>query len=130
MKADTSSCLFLRECLCRKPGSGHCPRCDKLIEYSQDNRCFFCDCECDVETCTIKRNPTGVYFKVLSTENLFNKWKDLGLKISHLSYIVQNDMVIDKRELNEWLQIVGKLQKDFTSLVRETTAEIIRKKEV
>ena len=120
-------CMFLRECVCLRPGPGECNVCGEKNKFSDQEQCFYCDCECSVKTCMIDRNPSKKYFKIKDTEKLFNEFKYLGEGIDDLGAIVQNDMIIDLEQLKDWLKTAGKLQKEFSMLIKKTTEEILKK---
>jgi hypothetical protein len=121
------NCMFLRECVCLRPTNGVCNKCGEKTKYSEQEKCWYCDCDCKSKNCTLDRNPTKKYFKVESTEDLFNKFKKLGYGVTNLAAIVQNDMIIDMEELKDWLATAGEIQQELSSLIKETTTEILKK---
>ena len=76
--------------------------------------------------------------KIKADQPLFDKWNALGIKISECgmsisrcSSIVQNDMVINDEQYQEWLDMIQALQADLIALkkgipvlVKETTKHI------
>ena len=126
MTSKAENCMFLRECVCLRPGPGPCNKCGEKSKYSEQEKCWYCDCDCGVETCTIDRNPSKKYFKVQSTEQLFKEWKILGDCVDDLGAIVQNDMMIDLEQLKDWLKDTGKVQKEISKLIKKTTEEIVK----
>lgn len=120
-------CLFLRECVCLRPGPGVCNRCGEDTKHDAENQCWYCGCQCNTKNCTIDRNPDKKYFKVRSTKDLFEEFQKLGDRIKSLNAIVQNDMVVDLEELKDWLAMAGKYQKALGVLVKRTAEEILKK---
>lgn len=120
------NCMFLRECVCLRTGPGECNKCGNKNQYSEQEGCWYCDCDCGVETCMIDRNPSKKYFKVQDTETLFNNFMNLKMDIQNLAAIVQNEMVIDLEQLKEWLNSAGTVQREFTTLIKSVTAFILK----
>jgi 3-methyladenine DNA glycosylase AlkD len=58
--------------------------------------------------------------KIKSNEKIFNEWKQLGMKISMLSSIVQNDMEISTEEYLEWINLAYKSISNMNKLIEET----------
>jgi hypothetical protein len=115
MTDKTDKCMFLRECVCLKPGPGICIKCGEEIKYSAQEDCWYCDCKCGNETCVVNRNPSGKYFKIENTEELFNDFKYLEEAVGDLCYIVQNDMILTDEDFEEWMSISDALIKELKS---------------
>jgi hypothetical protein len=124
---DIKKCMFLRECKCLRIGPGHCNRCGKDTQYSSQEKCWYCDCQCNTKNCSMDRNPDKKYFAIKDTKVLFDEFKNLKEDVQNLAGIVQNDMLIDMEQLKEWLQLVSKFQKSFSVLVKTVTSEILKK---
>jgi hypothetical protein len=58
--------------------------------------------------------------KIKANEYLFYKWKDLGIKISLLNGIVQNDMTIDEKNVTEWYDNATGIQDELEDLIDQT----------
>ena len=123
----TDKCMFLRECICLRHGPGACEKCGESNKYSSQEKCWYCDCECGVETCMIDRNPSKKYFAVKDTEKLFYDFKNITYDIQNLAAIVQNNMVVDLEQVKEWLVAAGKTQKKLNNLIKETAKTILEK---
>lgn len=58
-------------------------------------------------------------FKIKCNEDLFNKMKFMGLRISNLSNIIQNDAEISKEEVNAWAKCAIDDVEELKNLIME-----------
>ncbi len=58
--------------------------------------------------------------KIIANKELFDRWKSLGLCISHQSSIVQNDMEVSADEIIEWRYMVFSLYRELKQLENDT----------
>ena len=59
-------------------------------------------------------------------EKLFHTWEWLGLNVSNLKFIVQNDMDLSEDEIIEWRERCYKIAQDVESLARTTTEHLYK----
>lgn len=58
--------------------------------------------------------------EIKSNPVLFEKWKTLGLRISMLSSIVQNDMEVSKQDIEEFERVYSEVELDMERLHQMT----------
>jgi hypothetical protein len=58
--------------------------------------------------------------KIKANEYLFYKWKDLGIKVSLLNGIIQNDMTLDEENITEWYDNCNEMQNELEDLIDQT----------
>jgi len=63
---------------------------------------------------------------VKANEDLFEKWRSLGVKISNLSAIAQNDMEVTEEQVIEWAEYVKELLNTLLILRNETLKQFYR----
>jgi hypothetical protein len=62
--------------------------------------------------------------KIKANEYLFYKWVILGTKISSLNGIIQNDMIIDEKNITEWYDNATGIQDELEDLIDQTLYHI------
>ena len=65
-------------------------------------------------------NITRSQIEIAPDKNLFNRWRQIGSRISACASIVQNNMVVQYSEVAEWRDLVAKLMDDLRLLEQET----------
>ena len=64
--------------------------------------------------------------KIETDEKLFNRWKELGRKISCQAAIAQNDMEVTKQDIVNWSKDIQGLKAEFKILIRDTSRFIAK----
>ena len=65
-------------------------------------------------------------FIVKADEPLFDRWREIGFKITRQNAIVQNDMEVPLPEMMEWLKRTDDLVKDLAQLVNDTYEHVTK----
>lgn len=64
--------------------------------------------------------------KVKSNEKLFDKFRDLGLRLQNLGCIVQNDMTLEHYEVSDFISDMNNLKLDIEALKQSVINHIAK----